>query len=688
MSRRCRFFLVLLLVVAAVPVSCCLFRSAATVPKDYVDAGRPTSIDPDYTDCTIPPNIAPLNFTVKEEGVEYRVKVYSEQGSGFLVSSSTGAIVMPDEAWRALLDRSRGHDLHFDVYVREEDGRWRRFPTITNRIARERIDPYLVYRRLKPVHNVYTNMGTHQRELSTFRESPVLLNDPDSRRCVNCHTFVNNRPETMILHVRGDEGSSMILAQDGTAAKIDTRTDFNIAPAAYASWHPSGRLAAFAAIQVVQLHHAVGGSRDVFDHDSDLGVYLADSNTVTTTPGIARPDRLETFPCWSPDGKHLYFCSAPRLWEEGLKEKRALPLNFDRARYDLMRIGYDNATGTWSEPETVLSAEQTGWSILEPRVSPDGRFLLFCMCRYGSFPVFQRSSDLYMMDLATREHWPLKINSERSDSWHCWSSNSRWIVYASKRRDGLFGRLYFSYIDDQGRAHKPVMLPQEDPAFYDSFMGNFNAPELITGPVGVEQEELVRAIRSPQTQDATFVGELPYVSNSDNRGPKTRIPRKIIPSDLVEAGRCYRLAQAAEANGQPEKAVEYYRRSLERWPKIHPGNILAAGSLARIYATDPSDQSRNGDEAVRLAKYALWNADVLAQQGPDARTRQGAQAARPAVLRTLAAAYAECGQFIRAVETGFEAETTALQQGQLDLALEIRRHLENYLLDQPYRDRQ
>jgi len=74
---------------------------------------------------------------------------------------------------------------------------------------------------------------------------------------------------------------------------------------AYTAWHPDGRVAAFSANYISQFFHAVGESRDVFDGESDLALYHVDSNTVTTTPNISQPDRLETFPTWSPDGRYL-----------------------------------------------------------------------------------------------------------------------------------------------------------------------------------------------------------------------------------------------------------------------------------------------------------------------------------------------------------------------------------------------
>ena len=129
----------------------------------------------------------------------------------------------------------------------------------------------------------------------------------------------------------------------------------------------------------------------MFDRESDLALYHADSNTVTTTPNISKPDRLETFPTWSPDGRYLYFCSTDPLPLERYKE----------VRYDLMRIRYDADSGRWGEVEPVLLAKDTGLSIAEPRISPDGRWVLFCMSDYGSFPVYQPSSDLYLLDLET-----------------------------------------------------------------------------------------------------------------------------------------------------------------------------------------------------------------------------------------------------------------------------------------------
>jgi Tol biopolymer transport system component len=261
--------------------------------------------------------------------------------------------------------------------------------------------------------------------------------------------------------------------------------------------------------------------RDVVDLDSALLYYDLKSETIKVHPQLADKSRLETYPTWSPDGDYLYFCSAPILWSD----RNVLPpKNYEKVRYDLMRISYDIDTDSWGRLETVLSASETGKSILLPRISPDGRFLMFCMCDYGCFPIYQPSSDLYIMDLeADRQtgnfaYRRLEINSDRCESWHCWSSNGRWIVFSSKRRGGVFTRSYISYVDEDGEVYKPLLLPQKDPAFYDSFLKTFSLPEFVVEPVQTREKDLADAVYSPAQIEVTMplTGATPKAGPSDS----------------------------------------------------------------------------------------------------------------------------------------------------------------------------
>jgi hypothetical protein len=108
---------------------------------------------------------------------------------------------------------------------------------------------------------------------------------------------------------------------------------------------------------------------------------------------------------------------------------------------------------------------------------------MFTMTNHGYFSIHHPDADLYLLDLQTGKYDRMDINSDKTDSYHCWSSSGRWFVFSSKRIDGLFTRPFFCYFDPNGKASKPFVLPQKDPEFYNSFLKNYNIPELITGAV-------------------------------------------------------------------------------------------------------------------------------------------------------------------------------------------------------------
>jgi dipeptidyl aminopeptidase/acylaminoacyl peptidase len=161
-----------------------------------------------------------------------------------------------------------------------------------------------------------------------------------------------------------------------------------------------------------------------------------------------------------------------------------------KAKYDLMRIAFDVNTNQWGTPDTVISSKSIGKSISFPKVSPDGKYLMFCTSENGYFTIHHAATDLYLLDLKSGEYHNMDINSPEADSYHCFSSSGHWFVFSSKRVDGLFTRPFFSYLDENGKASKPFVLPQENPEFYTTFLKNYNIPELITGEVTMSPQQI------------------------------------------------------------------------------------------------------------------------------------------------------------------------------------------------------
>jgi hypothetical protein len=497
---------------AAIAVLGFILRKDSPPPQNYTKLGRAAEIRPDYTGIVLPPNIAPLNFLIIESGEKYLVKIYSEAGDGFTVSGRKGKIKIPAKKWKSLLEKNRGHELFFDIYVKAPDGSWGLYDSIINIIAKEDIDAYITYRLMTSSSFFPKKMGVYQQNLENCDRRVVLHSNQYVSGCINCHTFLNNNADKMLIGIRHEVyGSSTLFVNKGLVSKIGTKLG-------YTCWHPSGRLATSSINRVAQFFHLARPEiHDVIDFDSGIVNYMVDSRTIRTTNTLSNKEHLETYPAWTPDGKYLYYCSAPMLWKD---PNQVEPEYYNKVKYDLKRVSYDIQTDKWGLPETVLSADTTGLSIMLPRISPDGRFLLFCMCEYGCFPVYQPGSDLYMMNLETGDYKKLDINSEYSESWHSWSSNSRWIAFSSKRQGGLFTRIHLSYVDENGRAYKPFVMPQKDPGFYDSNFKVHSVPELTTGPITVDSGTLSRAAYSPQKIDV----DLPITTATPVAGAKKSNP--------------------------------------------------------------------------------------------------------------------------------------------------------------------
>jgi dipeptidyl aminopeptidase/acylaminoacyl peptidase len=452
-----------------------------------VQTDRLPKLFPEMDGTVIPPNLAPMNFRIDETGDAYSIRIAGGGSAAWQTRTGDPRIRIPLRKWRALLSQNRGGRIAILVMARNQDGTWSRFRSVTLRITDDPVDPFLVYRRIGPVYEYWNKLSLVQRNLENFDETAVLDNRDLGTACVNCHAFLNNDPERMMFHLRKGPGTGLMLVQGKTVRMINTKTAFND-HTSFPSWHPDGNRLAFSTNKFKQFFHALGENRDVIDIASDLVVYDIPINRITADPRIASPDWLETQPEWSADGKTLFFCRAavPKPGPNAYNDYLSL-------KYDLMGIDFDPVTGAWGEIRTVLSSQKTGLSIAWPRASPDGRFLLLAMTEFGNFTTFRPTADLYLMDLRTGQVTKPDINSDRAESWHSWSSDGRWVVFSSKRVNGIVTLPFFSYVDKDGVMHKPFLLPQKDPSRYVTDVFNFHLPQLIKRPIPLKAYDFVKS---------------------------------------------------------------------------------------------------------------------------------------------------------------------------------------------------
>ncbi|HDS06587.1 MAG TPA: hypothetical protein ENO05_03080 [Bacteroides sp.] len=442
-------------------------------------------IYPAYYDLTIPPNIAPLNFIIREPGSKFCVQISAGENEAILIRQRSSRIHIPMDRWKELLSEHTGDTLKVQIWARQ-DRNWTAYPCITHLIATDPIDPFIAYRIVHAVYLNWRKMGIYQRDLTSFREIPLIENSSTGHGCMNCHSFANNDPSTMMIHFRIINPGTLIWNQ-GTLMKVNTSTESTMSAGIYPSWHPDGKHIAFSTGKISpHLTTRLNKVVDVADRVSDLIVYDVSANRVTTSPEISTSKR-ENMPAWSADGKYMYFICAP----EAVRGDEESLLH---SRYSLMRIAYDPDGDIWGEAEMVLNADTTGMSISHPSVSPNGKYLVCSMSDFGYFTIFHQCSDLYSVNLETREYRRLGLNSEYAESHPSWSSNGRWLVFSSKRMDGVLSRPHIAYFDNNGNTHAPFVLPQKDPSMYDRLVANYNLPRLLTGRIDVNPLEIREAI--------------------------------------------------------------------------------------------------------------------------------------------------------------------------------------------------
>ena len=393
---------------------------------------------------------------------------------------------LPKAVWRSVCEHAVDRDARIQVLgVRRSECQRpvHASKPVRVRVSRDPADECIVYRLVTPPFSAQSSPDTLARHIGSTETRPFLSSR--GRYCFNCHTFSSKSSSRGKLAIQ-----SRYLPDDPYPLRIyfgiydierrhgrRVKLPFAIQMTTFSAWSPDGsKLAISANQQVGALAPIVLETQNVTVPTSDIAVYDLAANRAYLLPGASAPDRLGVYPRWTPDGKSIVFSAAA-------KGRQGAPVQFD-----LQIVPFNDGRG--GEPRDIPGASHNGKSNYFARFSPDGKWLSFCQCNAGS--LIKSSSDIWLMPAHLREPArPLACNARyAADSWHSWSSNSRWLVFTSKRDDGIYARLYLTHIDAAGCASPAVRLPLPRPP-----LACFNIPEFVTDWPGLTDDDLFETVR-------------------------------------------------------------------------------------------------------------------------------------------------------------------------------------------------
>ena len=470
------------------------------VPSSSKEVKSLPAIFPDYCNVTVPYNIAPLNFMLPTDQYEACVARLTSPDGQQQTYGCGVKVQIPETDWHTMLEAAKGRSIKVEVWG-QKAGEWLSFSPFEIHVAEDPIDEYLSYRLIEPSYVAWTYMEIAQRHLTSFEESQIFnneitMNNNKIGQCINCHSYQNYKTDNMLFHVRLSN-SGTVIVNDGKVSKVNLKRDYTISAGVYPSWHPTAKLIAFSTNLTRQAFHTANPNKiEVYDLASDLILYDVETDSVSIVSNDST--LLEIYPTWSPDGKYLYYGKSVPLPEE--MDGKDIRTTYPKIQYNLYRRLFDLETHNFGDEELIYDAASDDKSVTLPRISPDGRYLLFAIGQYGCFHSRHHDGDIVCIPLEQYTGTPLNAENTRpidlslinsngySDSYPSWSSNGHWIMLASRRDDDNYSRVYFAYFNN-GKVEKAFLMPQEDPELHVSLLKSYNRPEFMVEPVKISVDE-------------------------------------------------------------------------------------------------------------------------------------------------------------------------------------------------------
>lgn len=372
-----------------------------------------------------------------------------------------------------------------------------------------------------------------------------------------------------------------------------------------------------------------------------LAVHHRGTGRTAPLPGADDPRFVQTGAVWSPRGDYLVFARAPARdpYPDGRKiAEYANDPNEVPMRYDLYRIPFNGGRGGRAEP--IRGASHNGKSNSFPKVSPDGRWIVFVQCRNGQ--LMRPDSRLYIVPAQGGEARRMRCNTPLMNSWHSFSPNGRWMVFSSKSRSP-YTRMFLTHIDEDGNdspailienataANRAVNIPEFVNIPFDGML-RVEAPAAEFYRVFDTAWELARQGRDQDAivewnnalalspGDAKAHNNLGTVLVRQGRVEEAMAHwRKALEADPALAEAHNNLGVALARKGMLEEAIAHFRKALDARgpPEVHRhlGMALlrkgrtdeAIGHLREFLNAAPKDAEAWYNLGVALARKVKWD---------------------------------------------------------------------------------
>ena len=305
-----------------------------------------------------------------------------------------------------------------------------------------------------------------------------------------------------------------------------------------------------------------------------LAWYSRETGKLQTLPGADDPNYVQTSAFWSPDGKYLVYSRAVARDPYPPVHTRALYANDPnetQVQYDLYRVPFNDGKG--GKAERVVGASENGMSNNFPKVSPDGKWIVFVRNKNGL--LMRPDSHLYIVPFEGGQERMLHCNLKVMNSWHSWSPNGRWLVFSSKT-PSLYTQMYLTHIDENGNDSPAILIEHATES-----NRAVNIPEFMNiAPGGLEK------IDAPATEFYRLFDvavQLADKKQYDAAVPAWNKALALAPEDPRGHNN---LGIALVATGKFEEAIVEYRKSLELNPASSQTHNNLGSALAEAGRVD------------------------------------------------------------------------------------------------------